>query len=575
MLMYLIFAAFAAAYTLACILLPSGSLVFMSVAIVLLLVWRQYVSVVRNKRLCTDLAKVSQELESRVAELAEMNHKLEELNESSHRLTTLRRPVAVAQAGLEAACAFVGSPGGWVSMGKGSDHTIVTHGSVQHYPEATPDVIAEAEEQGLLRTLPLMVGDKTLGDMLLLAGPDDGLDTGLLPLVAAQLAGALDNANRYEEALQLAERDPLTGLFNHRGIHRRLAGEALRTQHSDSELSIIMIDLDDFKILNDTYGHVAGDLVLCQVSDAIRTVLRHADLAGRIGGDELLLVLPNTGADGAWQLGERLRVELAARPYLTSSGESIPVYLSLGVATMPDDADTVGRLIEVADANLYASKQRGGNNTTGSGVQQTDGVDESGSLGIADRLLDAVGARDHYTRRHSEHVVRNALALGEAVGLSEESLRTLRMAAMLHDVGKLGVSQELLRRPGTLSSDEEEQIHRHVSLGVDLILDIPRLSEVAATVSAHHERYDGSGYPAHAAGDDIPLLGRILAVADAYSAMTLDRPYRHSMTRAEAKEELLRSAGTQFDPELVAAFVEMLDARVADTTGEYAVAESG
>jgi len=125
------------------------------------------------------------------------------------------------------------------------------------------------------------------------------------------------------------------------------------------------------------------------------------------------LVLPNTDADGALQLGERLRLEVAARPYLTSSGESIPVYLSLGVASMPADAESVGRLIEVADANLYASKQHGGNNTTGSGTLHDVAADSLGTLGIADRLLDAVGARDHYTRRHSEHVVRNALATGQ------------------------------------------------------------------------------------------------------------------------------------------------------------------
>ncbi len=564
--------ALVAAYTTVCLLLPSESLIFMSIALVLVLVWSQYVALIRNRRLYADLAIVSKELESRVADLAQMNARLGQLNDTSHRLTSLRQPLAVARAGLEAACAFVGSPGGWVSIGEGADYTVVTHGVVEDYPQAEPCALASAEQQGLLRALPLTIGGKTLGTMLLLAGPKTGTDTGadLLPLVAAQLASALDNAKGYEEALQLAERDPLTGLFNHRGIHRRLAGEALRSQQSDSQLSLIMIDLDDFKILNDTYGHVAGDSVLRQVSDAIKAVLRHADLAGRVGGDELLLVLPNTGAEGALQLGERLRKALADRPYVASNGESIPVYMSLGVATMPEDAQSVGRLIEIADANLYASKQHGGNNTTGSAVHNPHDTDEEGALGIADRLLDAVGARDHYTRRHSEQVVQNALALGQAIGLADDSLRTLRIAAMLHDVGKLGVSQELLRRPGALSPTEEEQMQKHVALGADLILDIPRLADVAAAVSAHHERYDGSGYPQHAAADEIPLLGRVLAVADAYSAMTLDRPYRRSMSRAEAKQELIGSAGTQLDPELVSAFAEVIDARDDEPTDERA-----
>jgi len=226
---------------------------------------------------------------------------------------------------------------------------------------------------------------------------------------------------------------------------------------------------------------------------------------------------------------------------------------------MPDDARSVSELIEVADSNLYASKQRGGNSITGAADPPASKRDPLCGLGIADRLLDAVGARDHYTRKHSEQVLRHAVALGEAVGLPEESLRTLELAAMLHDIGNLGVPPELLRRPGPLAPEEEMLVRGHVSMGADLITEIPRLSEVAAAVSAHHERYDGSGYPTQSSGDDIPLLGRILAVADAYTAMTLDRPYRQSISAEDARIELLKSAGAQLDPQLVQAFAQLLD----------------
>jgi diguanylate cyclase (GGDEF)-like protein len=552
--------------------LGTSVLMYMGIAMVILLVSRQYIALHRNRRLYGDLSEMSRQLENRVTELANVNQRLEDLNDSSHRLTSLRQPHAVARAGLEIACAFAGARGGWIDVGDGAPSAVVPYGVVDHYPHAEPDAIAAAAESGVLRAVPLPIRDEGTAIMWLVEPTTKSTDTDLLPLVAAQLAGALDNARRYEEALRLAERDPLTGLYNHRGIHRRLAGETLRAQQSNSELSLIMIDLDDFKVLNDTYGHVAGDSVLRQVSDAIRAVLRHADLAGRVGGDELLLVLPNTGIEGAMQLGERLRVALAVRPYLNSGGQSVPVYISLGVATMPEDAQSVGNLLEIADSNLYSSKQRGGNTTTGSSTSKHETVEDHGVLGIAGRLLDAVGARDHYTRRHSEHVVRNALALGEALQLPEESLRTLQMAAMLHDVGKIGVSPELLRRPGSLTMAEEEQVRGHVLLGSHLIMDIPRLAEVAATVSAHHERYDGTGYPAATTGEDTPLLGRILAVADAYSAMTMDRPYRKSMTRAQAKEELLKAAGSQLDPELVREFVSVLDAREDSPTGEHAAA---
>ncbi len=547
-------------------------LMYMASAMVGLLVGRQYLALFHNRRLNSELAEISRQLERRVAELADVNQRLETLNDSSHRLTSLRQPHAVARAGLEMACTFTRSPGGWIAIGEGADYTVMTYGAVEDYPRADLEALADAELQGLLRSVPLTTRGEDLGTMLLLERPGDEPSADLVPMVAVQIANALDNAKRYEEALQLAERDPLTGLYNHRGIHRRLAGEALRAQQSGSELSLIMIDLDDFKVLNDTHGHVAGDSVLRQVSDAIRVVLRHADLAGRVGGDELLLVLPNTGSEGAMQLSERLRVALAARPYQTAAGQSVPVYLSLGVATMPEDASSVGQLIEVADVNLYTSKQRGGNTTTGSSTQKDEVVGDHGVLGIAGRLLDSVGARDHYTRRHSEHVVRNALALGEALGLSKDSLQTLHVAAMLHDVGNLRVSQELLRRPGLLDPTEEQQVREHVLMGAQLILDIPRLSEVAEAVSAHHERYDGSGYPTQTAGDDIPLLGRILAVADAYSAMTLDRPYRKSMSRAQAREELLKGSGGQLDPELVQTFICLLDARDENPTAEHAAA---
>jgi diguanylate cyclase (GGDEF)-like protein len=551
-------------------------LLYMGGTMVGLLVIRQYVALLQNRRLCGDLADVSRELERRVAELADVNERLGDLNDSSHHLTSLRQSHAVARAGLELACTLTRSPGGWITIAGDSDEpATITQGVVDNYRPGDPESEAAAAEAGLLRSLPLSVRDENLGTMWLVEPTGSAPETTLLPMLTSQLASALDNAKLYEEALQLAERDPLTGLFNHRGIHRRLAGEALRAQQGDYDLSLIMIDLDDFKVLNDTYGHAAGDSVLRQVSDAIRAVLRHADLAGRVGGDEILLVLPNTGAEGAMQLGERLRIDLATRPYVTPEGHSIPVFMSLGVATMPEDTDSLGRLIETADANLYASKQLGGNATTG---RSTGGDDErehehQGLLGVAGRLLDAVGARDHYTRRHSEHVVRYALSLGEAVGLSEDSLRTLHVAAMLHDVGKIAVPADLLRRPASLAPAEAQLVREHVLIGADVIMDMPRLAQVASSVSTHHERWDGLGYPSQTSGEDIPILGRILAVADAYSAMTLDRPYRKSMTRAQARKELIESAGTQLDPDLVRRFVQILDAR--DTNPDSGQATAG
>jgi len=232
----------------------------------------------------------------------------------------------------------------------------------------------------------------------------------------------------------------------------------------------------------------------------------------------------------------------------------------------PDDAPSLGQLLETADHNLYTSKQQGGDTTTGSRSRRSHVLEDDGLLGVAGRLLDVVGARDHYTRRHSESVQKHALALGEAVGLPADSMRTLHVAAMLHDVGKIGVPADLLRSPDALSAGERHQVHGHAVQGASVIADMARLAKVAEAVRAHHERYDGAGYPGDSAGDEIPLLGRILAVSDAYSAMTLERPYCRRMTEAQARAELLKVAGTQLDPALVSIFIALLDAREPQQT---------
>ncbi len=533
----------------------------LGVSMAIVIMFRQYLTLAENRRLNAALATLSGELENKLTDLAGLNRRFEILNCHANHLNSLRKLDDVAAAGLELACSFEGAPGGWLTLcgDDGNETVAAIHGSVEESRLDEMEINAAELRLGFLRMVSLEIRGEKLGTMYLLApnGSSPGRD--LLTVIAAHVATAIDNAERYEEAVHLSEKDALTGLFNHRGIHKRLAGEALRAQQNDSELSLVMMDLDDFKMLNDTYGHPAGDSVLKQVADVVRAILRHADLAGRVGGDELLLVLPNTGVDGAILLSERLRESLVARPFMTNDGYPIPVSLSLGVATYPADAQSLGELLETADANLYASKKRGGNAVTGSPERRETSIDAGGLLGIAGKLLDVVGSRDHYTRKHSEDVIVYALALGEALGLSETDLDTLHVAAMMHDVGKIGVSGKLLRKPGPLNVGEEDMVRRHADMSAAVINDMSRLAEVANLVRAHHEHHDGSGYPAEAAGDEIPLMARILAVADTYSAMTLDRPYRKSLTPEQARTELERAAGTQLDPELVKAFLDIID----------------
>jgi diguanylate cyclase (GGDEF)-like protein len=547
---------------------------YLGFALVVLLVGRQYLILAQNRRLNVNLLHTSGELGAKLGDLADLNQRLEILNDRAHYLNSLGTLPEIADAALELACSFDRSPGGWISLNEadGSESILAIRGTVSQ------DLLEDSElrsldiKLGLLRVIPLDIRGESLGTIFVLMLDAGSTQPDLLPVIAAHAATAIDNAQKYEEVVHQAERDPLTGLYNHRGIHKRLAGEGLRAQRNGSDLSLIMIDLDDFKLLNDTYGHPVGDSTLRQVSDAIRSVLRHADLAGRVGGDELLIVLPNTGAEGALLLGERLIETLRDRPYVTPGGHPVPVGLSLGIATYPDDAQSLGQLIERADTNLYTSKQRGGNTVTGSPVEEKTHTSTDGVLGVAGRLLNVVGARDHYTRLHSEHVVLYALSLGEAIGLSDESLGTLHMAAMLHDVGKIGVPTQLLRKPTPLTPAEEDMVRRHAEIGASVINDMPRLAEVAEAVHAHHEHHDGNGYPAELSGEEIPLLARILAISDAYSAMTLDRPYRKTMTREQARTELRAGAGSQFDPELVDRFIQILDAQDARTACAHAEA---
>jgi diguanylate cyclase (GGDEF)-like protein/putative nucleotidyltransferase with HDIG domain len=376
----------------------------------------------------------------------------------------------------------------------------------------------------------------------------------------ADLAGeAVRNAKLVRRLRSLSESDSLTGLANHRKLHEVLAHEQARAERYGSRFSLVMLDIDEFKLLNDTHGHPAGDAVLRRVGALLSEQTRAADIVGRYGGDEFLLVLPETSAEEAGLLAEKLRAALREDPYVTAAGERIPIHASFGIASYPDDVPDANGLIALADANLYASKRRGGDAVTGSEEERSLRDVDGGTFGLFESLVTAVDNKDRYTRRHSEEVTEYALAISQELGLSDESQRVLRVAALLHDVGKIGVPDRILRKPGRLSKAEYEVVKGHSLLGETIIAAIPDVDEIRSAVASHHERYDGSGYPHGLGGEAIPLLGRIMAVADTYSAMTTDRPYRKALSRAEAITELRACSGTQFDPQIVDSFVACIE----------------
>jgi diguanylate cyclase (GGDEF)-like protein len=391
-------------------------------------------------------------------------------------------------------------------------------------------------------------------------------------LFAGQVAQALENTRLYEEIKALGEIDSLSGLHNRRRAMEQLEIEVARARRYEGTFSILLADIDNFKLFNETYGNPSGDEIIKRVSGILHHRNRSSDFVGRFGGDEFIMILPATYRAGAATVADHMRLALGSQPFIAPNGQAIPLRMSFGAASFPEDGHDASSLIAIADANLYESKRWGGDTVT---VRREpiggEHIDVSG-FSTLDALVSAVDNKDHYTRRHSAHVAEHSLAIVRALGFSKERQDILRVAALLHDVGKIGLPDRILRKPGALTPEEEEAVHQHSLLGSLMVSQhLPDMNEVREAVVAHHERWNGTGYPAELKGRDIPLLGRILAVADAYSAMITDRPYRAGLSLEVAKNELIKGSGTQFDPEVVGVFINCLESQPQEAAARDAV----
>jgi diguanylate cyclase (GGDEF)-like protein/putative nucleotidyltransferase with HDIG domain len=377
-------------------------------------------------------------------------------------------------------------------------------------------------------------------------------------LVGPLLAISLYQRSTYRalRAMRLALTDPLTGLGNHRHFHERLQRELVAAEDAGQELSLCLVDVDDFKRINDAYGHPTGDRVLSQI--AVR--LRQGGEAFRLGGDEFAVLLPEHDETAAFETASSIVERL--REMKLEHSEQITV--SCGVATFPVQGVGRDELIRLADSALYWAKERGKNRVRVYRPEVVElaelkklahGADRAARFRAAASLARAVDARDVYEGSHSERVAELAARVAERMGLDREQVELTRLAASLHDLGKLAVPEEILRKPGPLTDGERLVLERHPQIGYRMLESLG-VDPVAEWVLHHHERWDGTGYPDGLHGEDIPLGARIIFVADAFDAMTNDRVYRGKLSIDAALTELGDCSGTQFDPSAVTALVD-------------------
>lgn len=425
----------------------------------------------------------------------------------------------------------------------------------------------------------LLLSEKTSRDLF----TDD--DRELLLTLVNEAAVAIKNAQAYEEARIQAVRDELTKLFNYRFFHEFLDKEIARCKRTDQTCSVIFMDLDFFKVYNDIYGHLAGDSALSKVAEAITESIRATDVAARYGGDEFAIILPGTDTSRSMAAAERIRNTVQSH-FRGVGYDSKLLTVSLGVACYPKHAGSKQQLLSCADKALYQAKNLGRNKVclySGTGgitnVSETD-VEKSAEaeanylkkqiedayLATVYTLAAVINARDNYTYKHSKMVTSYAVALADSLKFSEEKKDMVRLGAMLHDIGKIGIPEYILNKPGPLTPAEREVIQRHVNIAEAIVDQMPYLRRAAPIILHHHEFYDGTGYPDGLKGEAIPIEARILTIADAYHSMTSNRPYRQAMTPEEALSQLQSLSGTQFDPNMVPLFIRLIENELAKST---------
>lgn len=391
-------------------------------------------------------------------------------------------------------------------------------------------------------------------------------DLALVQMIASICTTAIRDAVVYERAIVEARRDKLTGLLNRKFFLEFL--DHVFEQYKDSSLSLCLLNVDDFKLYNQLYGSQEGDLALSRIAGLLRSVINENSHAARIGGKEFALLLPGYDIHSAKLLAENLAAEVMEINKRSGGQVTKTLTVSVGICAAPYMASSAKELFQNAETAVYTVKQSGKNAVQIYSSElfrqelqdvntHRSGYGENANTIYA--LTAAINTRDHYTFQHSQNVAYYASELARAAGIDDDLLEIVTEAGLLHDIGKIGVREDILNKPGKLTPEEYEIMKGHVENAVNIIRYLPSLGYVIPAVQSHHERYDGRGYPRQLAGDEIPILGRILCIADSFDAMTSVRSYKSAASVQAAIAILDAEAGKQFDPKLVRIFIDLLE----------------
>ncbi len=395
----------------------------------------------------------------------------------------------------------------------------------------------------------------------------------ILEQLASQIAMSIQNSRLYAEAEEKARVDEVTNLLNRRSLDEYMVTEINRHSRYGGVFSLIILDLDGFKAFNDSYGHPAGDKLLKEIGKVLKAAIRSTDQAFRYGGDEFAVLLPSTPIDATSHVADRVRRQIALK---TKAGH-IAITASLGLASWPADGVTPAEIIAAADTALYRAKREGGDRTycasgtllelEDTSLSIMDNNKDGDTLSAIFALAETVDAKEHYSDSHWKRVKEYAVLLAKGIELDPDEIHKIETSALLHDIGKISISEKILNKPTPLTASEWEIVKTHPQVGVNIASRVPELAPCLAGILHHHEKYDGTGYPIGLKAEEIPLEGRILAIADAFAAMTAVRSYSEAMPVEEALEELKRCANIQFDPNLVEVFHNVIQSTMETPVG--------